>query len=144
MNVTHLTFYDEFGNARDLIESGSAVPELLFGGVNSATYSVRTFDWYRLADIRFVTIVMILASKGTATGVATVRFPGLPNPLWTVSFLVQANNLQASAGTGLQGVVLPGATIINLQRYANGAATPMADTDFKDNSILRATFFYKG
>ncbi len=118
------------------------VPVLSFGGATTGiTYVTQTGNYTRIGSLVFVEILITLTSKGSATGTATITtLPFTPARSSPLTF--QGNNLDAAVITAVQITVIAASTTLNPQKFAGGAATNLADTDFANNSILRIAGWY--
>ena len=115
--------------------SGAWTPALAFGGAATGiTYTTQTGNYVRAGGLVYVHFSIVLSSKGSATGAATVT--GLPfaaggvAPGMSIRYYA---NLASIAGSPFGWI---GTTTINLVQM--GAATPAALTNvnFANNSRL--------
>lgn len=123
---------------------GRFLPFITFGAATTGiTYTTQHGEYTKIANVVAFAISITLSSKGSATGTAVMN--GLPfpcGPVLTTAF-IQVNNMAVTVATAMQGVINSGgATTIQLQRMATGAATQMADTDFNNNSVIRIAGIY--
>lgn len=122
---------------------GTFTPALAFGGgTTGITYSSQTGTYTKIGNRVFISMEMILTNKGSSAG--NVTFTGLPFTVGslTTPCVVQPNNLAAGAITQISGTVSTATTTGSFSRYAAGTNTTMADTDFANNSVIRATCSY--
>lgn len=117
-------------------------PVLAFGGASvGITYGTQTGTYTRIGNRVFFEITIILTSKGSSVGTATIA--ALPvTPAGTAPATWQVNNMAAAVTTAVQGAITSGSTSLVPQRMAAGAATNMADTDFNNNSVMRIAGCY--
>ena len=115
--------------------TGSWTPALAFGGASTGiTYTTQSGNYVRTGNLVCVHFSIVLSSKGSATGAATIT--GLPfagggvAPGMSIRYY---SNLASIAGSPFGWI---GTTTINLVQM--GAATPSALTDanFANNSRL--------
>lgn len=117
-------------------------PTVAFGGASvGVTYSSQVGKYTRLADgIRF-TAYIVLTSKGSSVGVATIA--GLP----TVGAVNSAAivGVAASNMSGLTGAVLgiiDNASSVTIFQYGATGPGPVANTFFTNTTILQVSGFY--
>ena len=115
--------------------TGTWTPALNFGGATTGiTYTTQSGNYVRMGNLVYVHFSIVLSSKGSATGAATIT--GLPfagggvAPGMSIRYY---SNLASIAGSPFGWI---GTTTINLVQM--GAATPSALTDanFANNSRL--------
>jgi len=129
-------------------ETGTFTPELRFGGATTGiTYSSRYGRYTRIGNVVFWEIDMVLTSKGSAPGDATVA--GLP-------YTSNASRPIADAVGSISGFTLPSGTTgvvfrvfnnsntIDVIRTGNALASVATATSdhFSDNSVIRASGKY--
>ena len=127
-------------------ENTTFTPVLEFGGgTTGITYSTQTGKYARIGNIVFVRINLVLTSKGSDTGAATIT--GLPFSVLTtpepVVALRCANITFGSTGTAISANLIAGPAIefYGLTTSANFEA--LDDTDFADNSRMLVTGWYE-
>jgi hypothetical protein len=129
-------------------ETGTFTPELNFGGASTGiTYSSRFGRYTRIGNVVFWDIDMVLTSKGSATGDATIA--GLP-------FTSNVNRPIADAVGSISGFTLPSGTtgvvfrvfnnsntiaVIRIGNTLSSVATATND-HFSDGSVIRASGKY--
>lgn len=130
-------------NTLDDYEEGTFTPAITFGGAAvGVTYSTQTGNYTKIGNRVLFDIEMILTSKGSSTGSASVT--GLPfTANGTTPVAVNVNNLAAAAITTIQSTVTNATTTLGISRYAAGANTATADTDYTNTSIIRLAGNYK-
>ena len=115
--------------------TGTWTPALNFGGATTGiTYTTQSGNYVRMGNLVYVHFSIVLSSKGSATGAATIT--GLPfagggvAPGMSIRYY---SNLASIAGSPFGWI---GTTTINLVQM--GAATPSALTNanFANNSRL--------
>jgi hypothetical protein len=118
-------------------------PVITFGGGSTGqTFTLQQGRYAQVNKIVYVFARILFSNKGSSTGTALLT--GLPITVagFQNSISVWANNLAV-------GVLCPMAlftnsgTTINLYRFATGAVTALAETDFNNNSDLIITGFYE-
>lgn len=121
---------------------GTFTPGLTFGGGSTGiTFSTQTGKYRRIGNLVFVSINLVLTSKGSSTGQASIT--GLPFATGdTLAWAVSAANMAASVATTLTAVSASGATAITPSRFAAGVRTTLADTDFSGTDTLRFSGCY--
>ncbi|CAB5178907.1 Bacteriophage T7 tail fibre protein [uncultured Caudovirales phage] len=125
---------------------GTFTPALQFGGATTGiTYSAQIGRFQRTGNRVYFEIRMALSSKGSATGTATIA--GLPfttlnlsGMVWSASF---AGNNYAAGVSNLISTISAGVTAVSLQKFAAGAISNMAETDFTNTSTLTITGTYE-
>ena len=116
--------------------STSFTPVLNFGGATTGiTYSLQTGRYARVGNIVTFAINIVLTSKGTATGAATVTglplTPSVRSPMnLLISNLTFADQVFAVHASG------PSATINISQAASGGAVTQLTDAEFANNTTL--------
>lgn len=133
-------------NTLDDYKEASFTPGITFGGnAVGVTYSTTpTGVVTKIGRSVLATVNLILTSKGSSTGTAIIT--GLPvtaaSGVPDSPCSVQVNNLTSIAITTIQAQVSAAASSIAPSRYAAGANTSLADTDFLNNSVFKATCSY--
>lgn len=125
--------------------SGSFTPILQFGGSSTGiTYLAQNGAYSSFGNIVFFSINIILSSKGSSVGVATVA--GLPIPASGATVLNTANISAANnlffATSPLVASIQTG-SVINLIRIVSGASeVQLDDTNFVNNTAFAISGFY--
>lgn len=129
-------------NTLDDYEEGTGTPTITFGGAAvGITYSTQTLRYTKIGNLVFFNLALVLTSKGSSTG--AIRVLGLPfTALDTCPIVFMVATAAASAATQVTGQILTGTSQLVLQRFAAGTQTQLADTDFTNTSILRASGCY--
>lgn len=129
-------------NTLDDYEEGTFTPALQFGGATTGiTYSSQTGKYTKIGNTVVYVAFFVLTSKGSATGAAVVT--GLPFTVGESGVAPgRMNNGPASAATTVHGLTVAATSSFNMERFAAGAITTMADTDFNNNTNLRLSGFY--
>lgn len=132
-------------NTLDDYEEGTFTPGISFGGgTTGITYTAQTGQYTKIGNLVTINSLVFLSSKGSSTGAALLT--GLPFTAGSVVAAVvmfNMNNGAAAEVTQMTGAVTASATTVNLQRFAAGALTNLADTDFNNNSIVRISTSYQ-
>lgn len=116
-------------------------PVLAFGGSSTGiTYSTQSGYYCVIGTLVIYTASLVLTSKGSATGAATVSLPAYTS-IGSFPTNVQLQNVTF---TGLIfGTVPSSSQLVDLQQCASGAAaTNLTDTNFANNSIITISGFY--
>lgn len=133
-------------NTLDDYEEGTWTPVLAFGGASTGiTYGSPTLGRYtKIGRSVSISGTLVLTSKGTATGVATIT--GLPFTAANDGITASAAIGFASGMSGISGAVLatvpPNTSRLNLHNSANGAGTALTQSNFGNSAQLyfSATF----
>lgn len=143
VNGTQLTAVAGTGNTVALDTSGSFSPVLAFGGASvGITYGTQTAEWVRVGERVDVWINIVLTSKGSSTGSATIT--GLPfTAASTAIGAFQMNSGAASVTTMTTANVVAAGTTVSLQRFAAGSVSNLVDTDLTNTSVIRVTISYR-
>ena len=126
--------------------TGTWTPQLLFGYNGSGiTYTTQSGQYTRIGNMLWVTGVIVLTSKGTATGLATIA--GLPVAVAGISSTLSCLSFSLGASvSATSALAVTGGSSINLYYTpAAGAATysQMTNTEFGNSSILYFSGVYK-
>lgn len=119
----------------DWYEEGTFTPKLLFGGASAGmTFSSCVGVYTRIGNIVSFSIKLILTSKGTSTGAATLTIPmapygnNCPAVLWVMN---------VSSGGTVQGYLGP-ASIFLQQITPAGTVSNLNDVNFANTSRVYA------
>lgn len=119
-------------------------PGLTFGGGSTGMeFGTRNGRYTKVADLVCFTLRLTLTVKGSSTGNALIT--GLPftsAATYIHVCSIAAENMAAAAATSLVASVSAASTSVNLYRFAAGALTALADTDFSATSVLYVSGFY--
>lgn len=116
------------------ISSGAFTPALAFGGASTGvTYSLRSGSYLKIGTRVLVSGIVILSSKGSSTGTATIR--SLPFTAQEYGALAVEVNGTTSPGPP-HGNVTAGAAWINLDYFAAGNVAGMDNTHSGNNSVV--------
>lgn len=122
--------------------TGTWTPVLNFGGATTGiTYTTQTGTYTRCGNIVVAEMRIVLSSKGSATGAATIT--GLPvatagTPVGSVIDF----GVGGSGMTGTPFAVMSGTTIFPVQTSA-AARTQLADTNFTNTTDIRISMMYR-
>ncbi len=122
---------------------GTFIPILSFGGASvGITYNSQTGKYTKIGNAVNFTMQIVLTSKGSSTGVSLIS--GLPftNSASQASLNILANAFAAGTTTSIQAVVPGSSATIAAYKYAAGAITQLADTDFSGTSNLIISGIY--
>jgi hypothetical protein len=140
--------YDIWHSGNVPIETGNWTPDLRFGGSNAGiTYATRAGRYTRIGNVVFWEIDMVLTSKGSATGDATIA--GLPftsnasRPIVDIVGSISGFTLP-SGTTGVVFRVSNNSNTIAVIRIGNSLASVATATSdhFSDSSVIRASGKY--
>jgi hypothetical protein len=135
INGTPLGIYDE----------GLWTPILNFGGATTGiTYSVQGGMYTRVGNRIFLCCRILLTSKGTATGKATITgAPFIASCMGTVNIGRYAYiNLKTAAYSSIATIQTATDTIELQETGDNVAILDLDDTDFSNNSEIMFTLIY--
>lgn len=121
-------------------------PTITFGGASvGITYTTQQGYYVRIGDVVTFTTYIVLSSKGSSTG--AMRVAGLPvassgaaDNFAAMGILL--NNFGASVATQGMCYITPGSTLVDLQRFAAGAAVAIVDTDAAATSTVLVSGSY--
>lgn len=125
-------------------EEGPFTPVLNFGGATTGiTYSTQTGKYTRIGNKIYIQASLILTSKGSATGNATIT--GLPfTASATVNLTPFSTWSTAMSFTGyIQPYVAASSSTLTLQANNGGAAANLADTSFTNTSRISISGYYE-
>jgi hypothetical protein len=129
-----------------LFASGTWTPVLAFGGSSvGIAYGTQTGQYTRVGKIVWVSALIVLTSKGSATGVATVS--GLPVAVADVSVVFPCLGFSLGASvSAISGLAVVGGSAINL--YYTPAAgdagyLSLTNTQAGNSSIIYISGVYK-
>jgi hypothetical protein len=126
-----------------LVETKSTwTPVLNFGGATTGiTYTTQTGTYTRSGNIIVAEMRIVLSSKGSATGAATIT--GLPvSALGTPIGSVIDFGVGGAGMTGAPFAVISGTTLFLVQTAA-AARTSLADTNFTNTTDIRISAIYR-
>ena len=144
-NVSNTSSYNTTEPEANWYENVDYTPVLVFGGASvGITYSVQTGNYIRIGDLVTAVANLNLTSKGTSTGSARVTLPiNSRAPGQNTAVSVYATHMGAGINGGVQGNTEPGSSSHTLNKFASGTSTALTDSDFLNNSIIRATVSYR-
>lgn len=128
-------------------EVGTFVPVLKFGGASvGITYGTANAGWYtRMGNLVFVTVLLVLTSKGTSVGQAVIG--GLPFP--ARARIGQADGLSSPGYSGMTGLAsapwgttAQGTSDISVFMFSATAQVALTDAQFTNTSALRFSGVY--
>lgn len=120
-------------------QEGFFLPVLKFGGASTGiTYSARDCFYTRIGNRVFFDIYVVLTSKGTATGVASVDgFPFNKNGSGIPVFNVKLFSFAPTVGdTNLEGSMPSSITEVRFHKYSGGSPVDLTDADFTNGSYF--------
>lgn len=137
--------FDGGNNFLNFYEEGSFTPVLAFGGASvGITYSEQEGAYTRIGNIVFGFISMVLTSKGTSIGSATIS--GLPYTIGDSNSCAinRYSNLTylATRDTTFGTLIAAGTSISLSQSGDNVGTSPLTNTQFANDTILQFTFQY--
>ena len=131
-------------------QTGSWTPSLLFGGSSiGITYSDVSGQYTQIGNIVFISFIINLSSKGSASGLATIA--GLPIPAGSFGTrsgnmdLTQIINFTLPAGTTYISMAPhSGASNLDVVAGCNGGAgmISLTDANFSNSTQLIGSSFY--
>lgn len=131
-------------NTLDDYKEATFTPVLSFGGGSTGiTYGAQIGVITKVGRMVQATVNITLTNKGSSAGAASIT--GLPVTSASGSdspCAVQINNFAAGTITTVQAQVSASTSAIGPSRYAAGANTGLADTDFTNTSVFKATCNY--
>jgi hypothetical protein len=135
------------GTACANYQEGTFTPVLKFNnGVTGITYTTQQGVYTRTCDKVFVEVDIVLSSKGSSTGSATIT--GLPVAAASTAGQIPAQPFYFATATytGVPHVFIdPASSTTAFQIYIvnNGTPTAAADTNFSNTSVVHFTFTYR-
>lgn len=139
--VTSITFGS--GTALNKYVQGTFTPGIAFGGSSTGvTYTVQTGEYVQIGNTVFYAVAIILSSKGSQTGSATITgFPvtsaGSTNPEISINYC----NAMTITGN-VAGQVVGGGTTMNLAQSTTGSVATLTNTAFSNTSQIIFNGFY--
>jgi len=123
-------------NTLDDYEEGTFTPALAFGGLSvGITYSTQYGKYTKIGNLVFFSLYIVLTSKGTSTGSATIG--GLPFTNSGVFTPVSINRATINAVDAPFAMVTSGGASVTLYEVTNaGVFTNITNADFADISSL--------
>lgn len=126
-------------------EAGTFTPVLEFGGATTGiTYTTQTGRYWRVGEIVFIRAQILLSSKGSATGSATIS--GIPYTVQTLGGLEATLSIGYIANIAFTDqllLVLDVTDEISLLTAASGAGiTALDDVDFQNTSRIVFSGWY--
>jgi len=136
--------FDAGANNLDTYEEGTWTPSLQFGGATTGiTYSTLSASYTRIGDLCHVQAIIILSSKGSATGAAIVT--GLPfTNVATIPAQLALYPIALSI-TDFPSIEIGASTsYFTIQQVTNaGSPTTLTDLQFGGNDHIRVSGTYK-
>jgi len=125
---------------------GTWTPVLNFGGATTGiTYTTQQGQYSRIGNLVIAEFYIVLSSKGSATGAATIT--GLPFTVVSGVSLVSVScglyNNMVSLTAGFGGYAAANGTTITLRQFTTTSAASMADTNFSATSEASCTIAYR-
>ena len=125
--------------------SAAFTPVLAFGGASvGITYSAQVGAAIQFGNLVFITLAIILSSKGSSTGTATIT--GLPvasGQASSIANYIVCGNVAALTCVGIPVLFIAnGATSGTVQASSNGTLTTLTDVNFANNTTLYVQGFY--
>ncbi len=120
-------------------------PVLAFGGGSTGiTYSTQYGKYQQVGSVVTVKINLVLTSKGSSTGTATITLPiTAASDSTTVEMAIGMVSTTLPAGTNYFAVDLASAaTTVLLISIGSNAVSALSDTNFANNSQARMCFSY--
>lgn len=129
-------------------EEGAWTPSLHFGGNSDGiTYSSQQGRYVRIGNLVYFEMMLILSSKGTSNGVATIAgFPfsalGSPSRGYFLYDVLNINNVDSGDVLYLRHSSGSVGTFTK-QVYGSGHVTDLTSSDFADNTRIILTGTYR-
>lgn len=132
-------------NTLDDYEEGTFTAGIAFGGgTTGITYGSTASSYTKIGNRAFLNIRIVLSSKGTSTGSATMT--GFPFAVENVSnqFIcsIFTGNSYGAGANSLNSTLSPGATSSSLNSFAAGTNAALADTDFTNSTSINFSAQY--
>lgn len=129
----------------DWYEEGTFTPTITLGGAAvGVTYTTQTGSYTRIGNRLSFTIVVVLSSKGSSSGVLLVN--GLPITVGDPSLpcSVYVNSVTSGVGdTAILASPASASTGVRIYKMASGTATQLTDADLTNTSDLRLSGVYR-
>ncbi len=123
-----------------LYASGTWTPDLSFGGATTGiTYSSRSGFYMHMGKLVFVQAIVILSSKGSATGNATFSNLPVTSSASTYGWLTLAWQNMTSSYVNMTGYVATSSTQVSIRGITAASTTNISnvtDAGFANNTIL--------
>lgn len=128
--------------------TGTFTPVLRFGGASTGiTYSTRTGYYNVVGNVVFIAIFIVLSSKGSSTGLATVS--GIPITSAAAPLIQKLPMFGTTVGptmtagnTVYQANIAASTAILDLQDYGSVSNNNLTDTEFANNTSFLVQGFY--
>ena len=134
--------------ANGFFQRGSFTPTLAFGGASTGiTYSTNSGEYTKIGNVVLFSIAIMLTSKGTSTGVATIQtLPFVSDAAIGDNFFMNASPITLASGSfNILGALPTASDVIQLfitVGNAPAASNMLNDTNFLDNTALQIQGFY--
>lgn len=116
-------------------------PVLSFGGgTTGITYSTQTGNYQQIGNLVFVAISIVLTSKGSSTGNASITMPVTPNSGYSQYLNIKLQNTSFGAGNTYCLFLNPNKLIQAIQTATT--VINLADTNFTNTSTVDITGCY--
>ena len=132
--------FDSGSNILGDYEKGTFTPVLSFGGgTTGITYSLQAANYIRIGDLVNFNIRMVLTSKGTDTGIATITGLSItPDSSSPYHGVIACTNLTFSGNYVEARIVDNSGFEVQVQNNTSGSATTsITDSGFANNTSLR-------
>ncbi len=130
-------------NTLDDYEEGTWTPTLQFGGAATGiTYGTRNGRYTKVGRLVFVELRIVLTSKGSSTGAATIT--GLPFTNNGSCSAVGSGTFGGMSGVlnDTTGVIYPSGTTININDNGGGSRANLTDSNFTNTSDFDISITY--
>jgi hypothetical protein len=125
--------------------STSWTPVLQFGGASvGITYSTQTGVYWQVGKLVFLDLTIVLSSKGTSVGNATIVISGPPAAETTISSVPFKFTYSNIAFVGIPGgrLITSSLTLSGEDYRSNNSALSLTNTSFTNTSVVRVSGCY--
>jgi hypothetical protein len=124
--------------------SNTYTPVLAFGGASvGITYATQSGIYYTVGKLVYVDLTIILSSKGSSSGNASITLPFTANSTIASTLVVQTNaNTFPSGATYVTAFVGASGTTCSLTGSGAATNTALADTNFANSTTVRISGSY--
>lgn len=125
-------------------QAGTFTPTLKFGGASTGiTSSTADAVYSRINNLVYISVYIVLTSKGSATGTATIGLPFAANIVYNSMGIAQLSNM-TTAQPDCYWQIAPSGTVLTLYNDRSSTGTPSAVTDaaFSNTSIIMCSGCY--
>lgn len=132
----------EISTLGGLFTTGTFVPGLAFGGSNTGiTYSSQDGRYVKVRGFLFVSVYIVLTSKGSSTGAARItNLPFTPGGVFAGDCLVDNMAITSS----VKSLTAAGVGVLDLRLFngSSGDNVTVNDTHFTNTTLIHASIGY--